>query len=251
MKTYQHIIFWILAHASLTLIFGKWFENYVEAFYYVSLLLPVVMATAYFFNYFLVPRYLFKRRFLLFGIYTFYMFVISLTLELLASVTSMLMMIKFNINEYGPLVTDVFLLGIILHFVVLFMSFILLIKHYFIDQGAIGQLEEEKSKFEKGFITIRSNRKSMRIEFNNLLYIESMADYIKIHTADGGEVVSKEKISHMEKELPDTFIRIHRSFIVNKEKITSFNREEILLGETELPVSRSYRSAAILELGRQ
>ncbi len=245
MKTYQHIIFWILVHASLTLIFGKWFDGYLESFYYVSLLLPVVMVTAYFFNYFLVPRYLFTRRFLLFGVYAFYMFVVSLTLELLASVSSMLLMIKFRINEFGPLVTDIFLLGIILHFVVLFMSFILLIKHYFIDQSAIGQLEVEKSKFEKGFITIRSNRKRMRIEFNNLLYIESMADYIKIHLADGEEIKSKEKISHLEKELPDSFIRIHRSFIVNKEKITSFNREEVVLGKIELPLSRSYRSAAV------
>ena len=162
MKTYQHIIFWILVHASLTLIFGKWFEGYLEAFYYVSLLLPVVMATSYFFNYFLVPRYLFTRRFLLFGLYAFYMFVISLTLELLASVMSMLLMIKFRINETGPLVTDVFLLGIVLHFVVLIMAFILLIKHYFTDQSAIGQLEEEKAKFEKGYITVSSNRKRMR-----------------------------------------------------------------------------------------
>ena len=123
--------------------------------------------------------------------------------------------------------------------------FILLIKHYFIDQSAIGQLEEEKLKFEKGFIVVRSNRKSMRIEFDNLLYIESMADYIKIHLADGAELRSKEKISHLEKELPDSFIRIHRSFIVNKEKITSFNREEVVLGKIELPLSRSYRSAAV------
>lgn len=243
MKTYQHIIFWILVHALLTLIFGKWFDSFVEAFYYVSLLLPVVMASSYFFSYFLIPRYLFTKRFLLFGIYAFYMFVISLTLELIASVTSMLMMIKFGVNETGPLVTDVFLLGIILHFVVLIMAFILLIKHYFIDQSAIGQLEEEKSKFEKGFITVRSHRKQIRIEFANLLYLESMADYIKIHLVDGGEVSSKQKISHIEKELPDSFIRIHRSFIVNKDKVTSFNREEILLGEIELPVSRSYRSS--------
>ncbi len=245
MKTYQHIIFWILVHASLTLIFGKWFDGYVEAFYYVSLLLPVVMATSYFFNYFLVPHYLFTRKFLLFGLYSFYMFVVSLTLELIASVTSMLLMIQFGINETGPLVTDVFLLGIILHFIVLFTSFIVLIKHYFVDQRAIGLLEEERSKIEKGFITVRSNRKSSRIEFNKLLYIESMADYIKIHLLDGGEVISKEKISHIEKELPDSFLRIHRSFIVNKDKITSFNREEMLLGEVVLPVSRSYRSAVI------
>ena len=160
----------------------------------------------------------------------------------------MLMMIKFRINETGPLVTDVFLLGIILHFVVLIMAFILLIKHYFVDQGAIGQLEEEKLKLEKGFITVRSQRKQTRIEFDKLLYIESMADYIKIHMEDGGEVSSKEKISHVEKELPESFIRIHRSYIVNKNKVSSFNREEVLLGEIELPVSRSYRKHALEKL---
>lgn len=245
MKTYQHIIFWVLTHASLTLIFGRYFENTIQAFYYVSLLLPVVMAAAYFFNYYLVPRFLFTRRFLLFGIYSFYMFVISLTLELLVSVVSMLMMIKFNINETGPLVTDVFLLGIILHFVVLFMAFILLIKHYFIDQHAIGELEEEKSKMKKGFITIRSDRKSKRIELDRLLYIESLADYIQLNLEDGGEVLSKMKISHVEKELPDYFIRIHRSYIINKNKVSSFTREEVLLGEFELPVSRSFRQSAI------
>lgn len=248
MKTYQHIIFWILVHVSLTLIFGKWFESYLEAFYYVSLLLPVVMATSYFFNYYLVPRFLLTKRFLLFGLYAFYMFVISLTLELLASVTSMLMMIKFRINDTGPLVTDVFLMGIILHFVVLIMAFILLIKHYFTDQGAIVQLKDEKLKMERGFITVRSKRKSMRIEYDRLLYIESMADYIKIHMDDGEAVSSREKISHVERELPDSFIRIHRSFIVNKAQVTSYNREEVLLGEVELPVSRSYRKDALERL---
>ena len=240
-----------MAHVSLTLIFGKWFEGYVEAFYYVSLLLPVVMATSYFFNYFLVPRYLFTRKFWLFGLYSFYMLVVSIALELLVSVVSMLLVIHFGINENAALVTDVFTLAIVFYFVVLIKSFILLIKHYFIDQGAITQLQEQQLKMEKGYITVRANRRTSRIEFENLLYVESMADYIKIHLADGGEVVSKEKISHLENELPDTFLRIHRSFIVNKSKISSYNREELQIGEIELPVSRSYRSSAMSVLGTQ
>lgn len=65
---------------------------------------------------------------------------------------------------------------------------------------------------------------------------------------DGGEVSSKEKISHLEKELPESFIRIHRSFIVNREKVSSFNREEVILGEIELPISRSYRAKAVSAL---
>lgn len=251
MKTYQHIIFWLIAHVSLTLIFGKWFDGYVGAFYYVSLLLPVVMATSYLFNYFLVPRYLFTRKFWLFGLYSFYMLVVSLALELLVSVVSMLLMVHFGINRAAALVTDVFTLAMVLYFVVLIKSFILLIKHYFIDQGAITQLQEKQLKMEKGYITVRANRRTSRIEFDQLLYVESMADYIKIHLADGGEVVSKEKISHMEEELPDTFLRIHRSFIVNKSKISSYNREELIIGEIELPVSRSYRSRVMSGLSTQ
>ena len=248
MKTYQHIIFWIVVHGSLTLIFGKWFEGYVEAFYYVSLLLPVVIGTSYFFNYYLVPRYLFRRRFFLFGLYSFYMLVVSLCLELLASVIAMLLIIHFRINEAGALVTDVYTLAVILYFVVLFKSFILLIKHYYIDQGAINRLEQQQAKLEKGYITVRSNRRISRIEYDSLLYIESLADYIKIHRDNGGEVMSKVKISHIENELPESFVRIHRSFIVNTGKITSFSREEVNLGEIMLPVSRTYRSKVIARL---
>lgn len=245
MKVYQHILFWIAVTASLTLIFASWFGSHVEAFYYVSLLLPVVMGTSYFFNYFLVPRYLFKRKFRKFAIYSFYMFVVSLCLELLASATAMLLIIYYGVNSTGPLVTDVFTLAIILYFIVLFKSFILLIKHYFVDQRAIDELEEEQLKAQKGYLTIRANRKSARIDFEDLVYIESLADYIKIHQESGPEVLSKEKISHIEKELPASFVRIHRSFIVNRSKITSFSREAVMLGEIELPISRTYKKGVV------
>lgn len=241
MKVYQHIIFWVVVTVSLTFIFSSWFGGHIEAFYYVSLLLPVVMGTSYFFNYYLVPRYLFTRRFRKFAIYSFYMLVVSLCLELLASATAMLLIIYYGINEAGPLVTDVFTLAVILYFIVLFKSFILLIKHYFLDQGAIRSLEEERSRMQQGTLTIRSNRKTSRISYDRLLYIESLADYVRIHQDSGPEVVSKAKISHIEKELPATFIRIHRSFIVNRAKITSYSSEQVVLGTVELPISRSYK----------
>lgn len=248
MKVYQHIVFWVIVTVSLTFIFASWFGGHVEAFYYVSLLLPVVIATSYFFNYFLVPRFLFTRRFRKFALYSFYMLVVSLCMELLASATAMLLIIYYGINAAGPLVTDVFTLAVILYFIVLFKSFILLIKHYFLDQGAIRSLEEERSRMEEGVLTVRSNRKTSRVSYNNLLYIESLADYVKIHQESGSEVISKEKISHIEKELPGTFIRIHRSFIVNRAKITSFSRELVNLGTVELPISRSYRKDVVSRL---
>lgn len=248
MKVYQHIIFWVIVTASLTLIFASWFGGHVEAFYYVSLLLPVVIATSYFFNYFLVPRFLFTRKFRKFALYSFYMLVVSLCLELMASATAMLLIIYYGINAAGPLITDVFTLAVILYFIVFFKSFILLIKHYFLDQRAIQSLEEERSRIQEGALTVRANRKTSRISYENLLFIESLADYVKIHLVSGPEVISKEKISHIEAELPDTFIRIHRSFIVNRTKITAFSREQVNLGTLELPISRSYRKDVVNRL---
>jgi DNA-binding LytR/AlgR family response regulator len=147
------------------------------------------------------------------------------------------------------LITDVFTLAIILYFIVFFKSFILLIKHYFVDQQAISELEEKQSQIEKGYFTIRSNRQTSRVSFEELLYIESLADYIQIQRIQGSPITSKEKISHMESVLPDHFIRIHRSFIVNAHKVSTYSREHVEIGGKELPLSRTYKKDAIDKLG--
>ena len=248
MKTWHHIIFWILVYGALTMIFTDWIGVAMEAFYYVSLLMPVIIATSYFFNYFLVPRYLFKRRFFLFGLYSFYMLVVSLCMEMAAGILAFLLVAYNDINENGVLITDIFIMAGTLYFVVLLMSFILLIRHYFVDQRAIGNLEEKQAILDQGYFTIRSNRQTAKLKFEELLYLESLGDYIEFHLANGSTISSKEKISHMERELPDGFLRIHRSFIVNRSKISSFSREYVVVGEKELPISRSYRQEVVGKL---
>ena len=248
MRTWHHIIFWIIVYTSLTLIFTRWIGVPVEAFFFVSFLMPVIIATSYFFNYFLVPRYLFKRRYFLFGVYSFYMLVVSLCLEMVAGILAFLVEVSYNTDSTGVLMTDVFIMSGTLYFVVLVMSFILLIKHYLVDQTAIAELEEKQAILDQGYFTVRSNRQTAKVMFNDLLYIESLGDYIEIHLQDGTKVSSKEKISHMEHTLPDDFLRIHRSFIVNRAKISSFSREHVMMGEKELPISRSYKKDVVDKL---
>lgn len=110
-------------------------------------------------------------------------------------------------------------LALILYFIILFKSFILLIKHYFVDQRTITELEEKQSQLEKGYFNVRSNRQT-----------------------------SREKISHIGEALPDNFLRIHRSFIVNRNKISSYSREYVQIGELELPISRTYRKQVVSRL---
>jgi two-component system, LytTR family, response regulator LytT len=247
-KAWHHITFWIIVYGSLTLIFSDWFEGTLEAFYYVSLLMPVVMGTSYFFNYYLMPRFLFNRRFFLFGLYSFYMLVVSLCMEMVAAVLAMLIIMYYGAERNGALFTDVFTMAGILYFVVFVMAFIRLIKHYFTDQRAIVKLEEKQAQLDRGYFTVRSNRQIAKINFDELLYLESLGDYIEFHLANGSTISSKEKISHMENALPESFIRIHRSFIVNRSKISSFSREQMIVAEKELPISRSYRQSVATTL---
>jgi DNA-binding LytR/AlgR family response regulator len=109
-------------------------------------------------------------------------------------------------------------------------------------------INEEKSKMENPFLELLSNRKLMRILYDEIVYIESMADYIKLHTTDKREITSKEKISVLEEKLPGFFIRIHRSFIVNRKKVTGYNNNEVEIGATVLPIGRSYKQQGLSKL---
>ncbi len=91
------------------------------------------------------------------------------------------------------------------------------------------------------FITVRADRKNIKVALHDILYIESLKDYIKIVTALKS-IVAKQSISSVEEMLPaKSFIRIHRSFIVAITKINSFTSDTIEIGKYELPISRMYR----------
>ncbi len=79
------------------------------------------------------------------------------------------------------------------------------------------------------------------MNFDDILFVESLKDYIKVVTKDK-TIVTKQGISSIEEDLPSNlFIRIHRSFIVSIKRIESFSPELIQIERYELPVSRSYR----------
>lgn len=97
------------------------------------------------------------------------------------------------------------------------------------------------------FMFVRSDRRMLKVDFKDIVYIESYSDYIKIHLANE-TIVTRETISAIEVKLPkNTFIRIHRSFIVALHKISSFTNEQIVIQNKSLTISRSYK-AKVLEL---
>jgi len=91
------------------------------------------------------------------------------------------------------------------------------------------------------FISFRSDRKMVKVALSDILYIESIKDYIKV-VMQTNTVITKQSISSVEEMLPkEMFIRIHRSYIVALDKIESYNNELVWVAKQELPISRMYR----------
>lgn len=92
-------------------------------------------------------------------------------------------------------------------------------------------------------IYVKSDYKLLQIELKKILYIEGLKDYVKIYTADNPRpVLSLMSMKAMEELLPaNRFMRVHRSFIVQKDKIRIIDRGRIVFDKTFIPVSDSYK----------
>jgi DNA-binding LytR/AlgR family response regulator len=130
-----------------------------------------------------------------------------------------------------------------------FERFLQAVNKYIDENTPINSIQHEEWQEEKSdFFFVRSERKMVKINFADIVFIESLSDYIKIHLPEK-TVTTRETISNIEVKLPPTeFIRTHRSYIVALCKIDSFNSETIDIGKREIPISRSHKEEVLLKL---
>lgn len=248
-NTTLHLTFWVGVLALLTLAFGSSFGSYLLSFYFSAMLLPAVVGSSYFFNFYLVPHFLLKKRYGRFFLYTTYMLIVSFWLEMLAIFAALVILADYNIENLGPLATNVFVMGVILYFIVLMKAFFLLVRRTHYTRQKTHRLKAEKKKFLKGALTVKSDRRNAKIQYDDIEYLESMGDYVKIKTTGTETVITRERISHLDKALPSNFLRIHRSYIVNTDKIDYFSKTEIQVNGITLPISRTYKDNVTQMLG--
>ena len=115
-------------------------------------------------------------------------------------------------------------------------------------QKARKQIELEHSALptleaNSQFLFLKSEYKIRRINFNEILYIEGLKDYVKVYLHNEEKpILSLNTVKSVEQKLPvDRFMRVHRSFIVNLDKIETIDRSRIVFGKTYIPVSDQYK----------
>ena len=104
-------------------------------------------------------------------------------------------------------------------------------------------LQQPKEEIQSIFV--KSEYKLVQIELSKILYIEGLKDYLKIYEEDSPKpILSLMSMKAMEELLPASrFMRVHRSYIVQKNKIRIIDRGRIVFGKNYIPISDSYKQA--------
>jgi len=111
------------------------------------------------------------------------------------------------------------------------------------NQFELIQNTQEKLDGNNDFLFIKSEYKLVRINLNDILYIEGMKEYVRIHLSGQKPVMTLLSMKSLEQKLPDSkFMRVHRSYIVNMDKITTVERFRIVFdNKVFIPVSENYK----------
>jgi DNA-binding LytR/AlgR family response regulator len=100
-------------------------------------------------------------------------------------------------------------------------------------------------------IFIKSNSKFFRVGYGEILYVEGMKDYLKIHTPDF-TLVTHQTMSDLEKQLPARqFIRVHRSYLVAVQHIRAIYGNSIELGKVTIPIGVNYKESVMELIGKK
>ncbi|GAB4021538.1 LytR/AlgR family response regulator transcription factor [Spirosoma koreense] len=117
--------------------------------------------------------------------------------------------------------------------------------HYQNSPGLSAQL---LSRYEESYMFFRVGRDQTKIFLKDIIFMEGLGDYIKVHTKEKAYVAS-EKLGYMEQKLPeDKFIRVHKSFIIAWDKLLSYNADQVHLVTGALPLGRLYKGVFLRKI---
>lgn len=244
----KHISLWTIIALILVVYYGRVNGNFSEAFFFVTMLMPVAVGTAYVFNYYLVPNYLITKRYWIFTLYMFYMFVFTLYLEMMVIVFSFIFLYDFQYGKMNPLTVDTISVAANIYLIVFGFAFFRMLESLRKSVAEKSVLNESIEKNKQKVLTVISDRQQIPIPLDQIKFIESLSDYVSIDH-ENGKTITKEKISKLEEKLPANFLRVHRSFIINRNWISAFNSEQLAIADAKIPISRKYKKRVMEELG--
>jgi len=236
-----------------TIYFGSREDEYGQSLFFVTLLLPITMATTYLLLYWLIPNFLLRGKVAQFCLYVFYVTLVSLYLELLVLVGLYITVADYQALFVSPTLVDLMDVLIGMYIVVLgAVSLHFLGKWRDVHSlntslsSTVNSAERKLHHLQQSAefsIMIRVDRQDVRVFARDILWVESLRDYVRFVTTEE-ELLSKITLASIQDSLaPHGFSRIHRSYLVRNTAIDAFSSDSVSISGNSLPIGRSYRKS--------
>ena len=106
----------------------------------------------------------------------------------------------------------------------------------------------QEAQYKRDYFFVKTEFRMQRVDFNDILYIEGMKEYLRIHTTSE-KIMTLQNFKSLEEVLPaDNFIRVHKSYMVAINKIKSVEKNRISIAEEIIPVSDTYKDSFLMVL---
>ena len=115
------------------------------------------------------------------------------------------------------------------------------------NDAGLSENEPAASAPPPDHIFVRVDRKDVKLTLANVVYVQGLKDYVKIHTDHGTHIV-KSGLAAICERMGDDFVRVHRSYVVNRNKVTAISSHDVEVGQTEIPIGSRYRQTAIARI---
>lgn len=252
LKLEVHIIYWIVFTLFFTIIWGTYDNDYKRNFSIQLFSLPARLILVYGTLGYLFPKFLLREKYIL--------FIISYIGLLLCTSIGVQRTIVFFVvqHTYLPFQSDSFfvitelmntIIDVNLAAVIPLGYAFIKIWEYSREKNAVLQKQHSEllAQQEEQYIYLKSKSQMHKVALKDIMYIESLKNYIKVKTLHT-DIICHKSISSMQEVLPKkTFIRVHRSFIISLHHMESFTAKLIYLQGNAIPIGRKY-SHTIKEL---
>jgi two-component system, LytTR family, response regulator LytT len=230
-KPTTHVLFWIAYYVFFGFVWAR-NDNYLDSYFLEFVLLPIRVMAVYFMVYFIIPRYLEREKYLGFGV----------AYGLLLLICGFLQNIfTFYYRGFlGGQQESIFALGTLFRNVILVNSTVVVVGSFKIFLLWVKEREEKlalKQESNLPLLEVKADKRIFRLNPSDIFYIEGLGNYVTYHLKDK-KLISHGSLTETEAKLPDNFIRIHKSYIVNRNHISSYNNEDIEIKGVLLPIGR-------------
>ncbi|MDM1346849.1 LytR/AlgR family response regulator transcription factor [Myroides marinus] len=108
--------------------------------------------------------------------------------------------------------------------------------------------EEPKKTSQENFLFVKTDGKHIKVQYEDLKYVEGLKDYLVLHLANE-KIITLSTLKEMEEKLPSTlFIRVHKSYIINKQHLDSIERNRLYIDKAIVPIGETYKKTVLGQL---